>query len=249
MRKRSLWLPVLGIACCSLVSFSCTHKDKFTRGIGIYPGNPAESFAPALKPDKDNYRNIARYRPAYHSSSYDYNLTAQLITDGIITQGVPNYFSLKTTEGVVAKNEREWLLDHVTGSVKEIRGKDIWLVFSVGGDDQSPEVNRIVINGDLTYDNKLPGGWSVKFSGSDDGVNWEVLDQLQGTGLPGKVKPDWFAEMQKNMPKDSTGKPMNPFADFLAQQIRMNPNLLLIFNWGHQNQQGKSIRFFNLKHL
>ena len=57
------------------------RSDYYTRGIGQYPGSPAEDFSPHLRPDYDTYRNIAKLRTAYHSSSYDYNLTAQLITD------------------------------------------------------------------------------------------------------------------------------------------------------------------------
>jgi beta-galactosidase/beta-glucuronidase len=54
-----------------------------TRGVGVYPGNPAEGIAPLPVPDQTNYRNLALLRPAYHASSCHYNLTAQLVTDGI----------------------------------------------------------------------------------------------------------------------------------------------------------------------
>jgi hypothetical protein len=65
-----------------LISCSTPNKE-LSLGIGIYPGNPAEDFSPELKPDQDNYRNLALLRPAWHSSSQDYNLTVQLITDGL----------------------------------------------------------------------------------------------------------------------------------------------------------------------
>jgi len=39
-------------------------------------------MGPTLTVDSGrNYRNLALHRPAYQSSAYDYNLTAQLITD------------------------------------------------------------------------------------------------------------------------------------------------------------------------
>src|SRR5271166_2286464 len=53
---------------------------EYTRGIGIYPGAPSENFCPELVIDGSTYRNLALLRPAYHSSSYVYNLTAQLVT-------------------------------------------------------------------------------------------------------------------------------------------------------------------------
>ncbi|MBN2013149.1 hypothetical protein JW960_27710 [candidate division KSB1 bacterium] len=57
---------------------------EFTRGIGNYPGESNENFSPTMKIDNDTYRNLALRRPAWHSSSIDYNLTAQLVPD-------PNY--------------------------------------------------------------------------------------------------------------------------------------------------------------
>lgn len=93
MKKKTL-LPykqaLLYGTAVSLLLFGCGTKgnapesfersEYYTRGIGQYPGSPAEDFSPNLKPDYDNYRNIAKLRTAYHSSSYDYNLTAQLAT-------------------------------------------------------------------------------------------------------------------------------------------------------------------------
>lgn len=58
-------------------------SDKYSRGVGIYPGNPDETFAPELVEDNETYRNVAALKAAWHSSSYDYNLTAQLVTDGL----------------------------------------------------------------------------------------------------------------------------------------------------------------------
>lgn len=49
-----------------------------------------------MAPDKSNYRNIALLRSAFNSSSHDYNLTAQLVTDGIVTDQQPQYLILST---------------------------------------------------------------------------------------------------------------------------------------------------------
>ena len=64
------------------VSFAA-QAQTYTRGIGVYPGDPKEYTGPTLAADTHTYRNLALHRPAYQSSAYDYNLTAQLITDGI----------------------------------------------------------------------------------------------------------------------------------------------------------------------
>ena len=74
-------------ALLAIVIAGCKIKstENYSRGIGVYPGNPNESFAPEMVADNNTYRNVAALKAAYHSSSYDYNLTAQLVTDGIIT--------------------------------------------------------------------------------------------------------------------------------------------------------------------
>ena len=84
---------------------SFERSDYYTRGIGSYPGDPKEDFSPDLKPDQ-TYRNLALLRSAYHSSSYDYNLTAQLITDGVVSEQQPQYLDLTTQDGEVARRER-----------------------------------------------------------------------------------------------------------------------------------------------
>jgi len=73
---------------------SADNAKAFTRGIGIYPGDPRADFSPEIIIESSRYRNLALLRPAYHSSSYDYNLTAQLITDGIKDT---NWFSTTPT--------------------------------------------------------------------------------------------------------------------------------------------------------
>ena len=75
------------------------HAQQYTRGVGVYPGNPAEDAAPVLVPaPATTSRNLALRRPAYHSSSYDYNLTAQLVTDGIKESKLPLWVSTSSSE-------------------------------------------------------------------------------------------------------------------------------------------------------
>jgi hypothetical protein len=107
-------------------------EQKFTRGVGVYPGNPAEDFAPILVPDASNYRNLALHRPAYHSSSYDYNLTAQLLTDGIKESKLPRWLSTTlSTTGVAKKNEREFMVDHNSTSNVNLGGPNGWVQFEL----------------------------------------------------------------------------------------------------------------------
>src|SRR5580692_6726384 len=95
------------------------HAQNYTRGIGVYPGDPKEYTGPTLVTDANAYRNLALHRPAYQSSAYDYNLTAQLITDGIRESVMPQWIETSTSDaGALPKNEREVFLDgNVVSSV------------------------------------------------------------------------------------------------------------------------------------
>ena len=73
--------------------------DKTTRGIGIYPGSPDECFAPTMVNDT-TYRNLALNRRTWHSSSYDYNLTSQLVTDGYSMTKLGYWLVEKHADGI-----------------------------------------------------------------------------------------------------------------------------------------------------
>lgn len=159
------------------------QAQDFTRGVGIYPGDPKQDFGPMLRPDSGPARNLALRRPAYHSSSYDYNLTAQLVTDGIKDTRVPRWVSVSTSQqGVLRKNEREWLLDGNWVSGVTLRGKEAWLQFEIGGDDP-PEIDRIEIDARLVAHGE-PENWNCRVTGSDDGRNWKDLGQTSQMSRP-----------------------------------------------------------------
>src|ERR1022692_612221 len=115
------------LAVC-LLALAILNAQEFTRGLGVYPGDPKEYVGPLLTPDTATYRNLALHRPAYHSSSYDYNLTAQLVTDGIKTTALPRWISTATNDGAVPrKSERELVLDDNVTSTVTLRGAKPWL--------------------------------------------------------------------------------------------------------------------------
>ena len=94
------------LAATMLATAALLGAQPFTRGVGVYPGDPAQDFAPVLAADS-TYRNIALRRPAYQSSAYDYNLTAQLVTDGIKETTLPRWLATTTSQaGVAAPNRR-----------------------------------------------------------------------------------------------------------------------------------------------
>ncbi len=158
--------------------------QEFTRGVGVYPGDPREYFGPELVVDATTYRNLALHRPAYHSSSYDYNLTAQLVTDGIRSTALPRWVSTSTSDrGTLRKHDRETILDHNLTSGVDLRGPKPWVQVGLGG-DIVPEVDRIEVSARVDLSSWQPAGWSCTVSGSDDERTWKELGRAAGADRP-----------------------------------------------------------------
>jgi hypothetical protein len=81
----------------ALLFANTLYAQQYTRGVGVYPGDPKEYFGPSMKTDNIHYRNLALHRAAYQSSSYDYSLTSQLITDGITDKSLPGWLVVSTS--------------------------------------------------------------------------------------------------------------------------------------------------------
>jgi len=171
-----------------ILLFACqSSSQEYTRGIGIYPGDFDEDFSPVTSLDKKNYRNIALHRPTYHSSSYDYNLTAQLVTDGILDTVSPKRYSASTSQhGTMKKNEREWLIDHNYISAIQFEGSEGWIQIGVKGGDQPPVFDTIIFTGTLFLNDQSARGWSFIVSGSEDGQTWNELGRSEGRDYPGE---------------------------------------------------------------
>lgn len=189
-------LALCGVAAASTLLWSCSEagastesferSDYYTRGIGAYPGDPSQDFSPSLAPDNSTYRNIALLRSAYHSSSYDYNLTAQLATDGIVTDQQPHYLTLSTPDGDVAKREREWSIDGGPYSRNTAAGEDTYFQYTSG--NWSESVSQLQLKGNVAYDeDKAKGGYEINCLGSNDGKEWIELGQISGKGMPGTL--------------------------------------------------------------
>ena len=173
------------LALLLVVASSFSYAQQYTRGIGIYPGDPKQYTGPTLVVNAKDYRNLALHRPAYQSSAYDYNLTAQLITDGIKETAPPQWIVASTsTAGVLPKNEREVFLDgNVTSSV-DVSGDNPWVEFDLDGSGDPPELDRIDLYLRKLYGPLPASGWTYIVSGSDDHVTWRELGRSTGTAWP-----------------------------------------------------------------
>ncbi|WP_348265106.1 discoidin domain-containing protein [Telmatobacter sp. DSM 110680] len=151
------------------------HAIEYTRGIGVYPGEPSADFGPTLVPDATTYRNLALLRPAYHSSSYDYNLTAQLITDGMKSEGLPKWIVVsEPSQGPISKENRETIVDHAPMNAMEFHGMRAHVDIQLGGGDSAPEIDRIQLFVVSPYQASA-ASLTFTISTSEDGRVWQTV--------------------------------------------------------------------------
>ena len=165
MKKISFVVLVALLASCQ----NSTQSVK-TRGIGVYPGNPAEYTGPEVVPGGSAYRNLALNRIATHSSAWDYNLTAQLATDGIVPDGPAPWQEAWVNGEALPKRERDNLNDQCAmGPVRH--GPDLEGVLRFHG--YTVVTDKIVVSADASMQGV------IVLEGSTDGENWTTLGQCK----------------------------------------------------------------------
>jgi hypothetical protein len=194
-------LSVMRTFLLGLAVIAALSAQEYNHGVGMYPGDPKEDFAPALVPDTTNaYRNLALHRPASHSSSADYNQTAQLITDGIKETSLPRSMVASTSAAQAAPGAggRGGFGGGGRGGVV-VAGEHPWIQYQFLGGPGPLEIDRVELNagngalggrggrGQAAAPPAPPatGGWSVVVSGSDDGQAWKELGRASGDTPPG----------------------------------------------------------------
>ncbi len=140
------------------------------------------------------YRNLALHRPAFHSSSYDYNLTAQLITDGIKDTRLPTWVAV-SLEGVgpLSKPDREIFLDHFPITTIELKGTRPSVFLELGGGESAPAIDRVATYAWLPA-HVDAGSLKITIAVSDDGRTWieagsaDGLQPIDATNYPPDLK-------------------------------------------------------------
>jgi len=177
--------PAILFLCSVLTACLTLNAQNYTRGVGIYPGDPAAYNGAVLTADTQNYRNLALHRPAYASSSYDYNLTAQLVTDGIRETRMPHWVSTASSEGgTFSRKNREHFIDDNSTTSADLPGTGGWVQVEPGGRDTPLEVDRVEVIARAWSSAKEPGPWTCVILGSDDGTTWTELGRTSGTEIP-----------------------------------------------------------------
>ena len=159
-----------------------TTAQVMNRPIGQYPGNPSEYYGPTLVQD-NSYRNLALHRTVYQSSSWDFNLTSQLLTDGIIDEQQPAWLNVSTPEGPLPPHKREACIDGNEWTSNILLGGDTWLQYDWEG--MSIDIDEVQMVCSMAYREDEQQGFRIRLLTSKDGRYWVVSDEWQSDSLPG----------------------------------------------------------------
>lgn len=124
-----------------------------SRGIGVYPGKPSEYFGPKVEKDTE-YRNLALHRAVYQSGAYDLNLTAQLLTDGVVATNQPAFLEVLTNGKPLPHNERKLTINNSEWSRIPVEGSTATLTYRWYNMDI--EADEVVVEGFVAYDQNKP---------------------------------------------------------------------------------------------
>ncbi len=162
--------------------------QQLNRPIGQYPGNPSEYYGPQLVQDNGyGYRNLALFRTVYQSSSWDFNLTSQLLTDGIYDKESPAWLNVTTPDGPLPPLRREACIDGNEWTNNIVMGSDTWLQYDWEG--MSIDIDEVEMFCTMAYREDGAQGFKIRLLTSKDGKKWKVADEWKGDSLPGE--PSW----------------------------------------------------------
>ena len=171
-----------------LLSVTAQGAENQTRGIGQYPGALTEFYAPTISwTDGGKLTNVALHRAAWASSTYDYNHTAHLVTDGICDSSEPAILNVSTPSGPLPRREAEWAIDGGPFSRTILMGSSSWLRFDYTG-ALSVAATKLKLQGMVIYDDKVATkGYTIQCQVSSDGKEWQTVGELKGDKLPGTL--------------------------------------------------------------
>ncbi len=201
---------------CVLVALARSiQAQPYTLGIGRYPGAPVEDFSPRLVPS-EHYRNVALHRQATASSTFDYNLTPQLLTDGFLHEGAaPARLRVRDVgRGVwLPLREREWTLDGGPYSSCTLMGSSTGLEYVWEGMDL--EADRLVLHATVAYrESTARPHYMLRAETSDDGGRtWQTAAVQASEGWLGEAS----AQKVPEDPNKQTGATALPTRRVVAE--------------------------------
>ena len=164
-------------------------SQVMNRPIGQYPGNPNEYYGPSIQDgrDRSGMEYMSKYHTVYQSSSWDFNLTSQLLTDGIIDDQMPAWLNVTTPEGPLPPHKREACIDGNEWTSNIVMGSNTWLQYD--WENMAIDIDEVEMVCSMAYREEAPRGFKIRLLTSADGKKWKVADEWKGDSLPGE--PSW----------------------------------------------------------
>ena len=159
------------------------------RPIGQYPGNPSEYYGPSIEDGngRSNLEYMSKYHTVYQSSSWDFNLTSQLLTDGIIDNHMPAWLCVTTPDGPLPPHKREACIDGNEWTSNIVMGRNTWLRYD--WENMAIDIDEVEMICSMAYREDAPKGFKIRLLTSTNGKKWKVADEWKGDSLPGE--PSW----------------------------------------------------------
>ena len=158
--------------------------------------------------------NIAYMRPVRTSSCFDYNLTGQLLTDGIVDSSMPPSLTVSTRDGLLPRREREWAIDGGEWTRNTLMGASNYLQYEWTA--MSVRADRVSLRCSVAYrESEAHGGYSIRLlvpDGKRKGA-WRVAAESRGDALPGKPSRN----LVNSDPNKQTTQDLLPSRDILMQ--------------------------------
>ncbi|MBQ8046929.1 MAG: alpha-L-fucosidase [Prevotella sp.] len=163
---------------------SSAWPQELTRGIGTYPGRLGEYYGPVFSVDTA-YTNIALHRIVTQSSAYDYNLTAQLLTDGVADRQAPVRLEARANGRLLGNRERESALDGNEWTRVLAEGSNVTLDFC--WHNMLIKADEVVLHGYVAYAEGAPSQGSRFVCTAVDDKGKALQRVLKSKTLPGKA--------------------------------------------------------------
>ena len=120
---------------------------------------------------------------------YDYNLTAQLVTDGLIDTHLPDWITTVVDGQILPKTEREIVVDHFESAILQLPSSSPTVELHLGGGAGLSEIDRMEFFV-VVPDRVKPSTLTFTVSVSDDGQAWrEAGSAIGGEPLPAENYP------------------------------------------------------------
>ena len=161
------------------------QAQVLNRPIGQYPGNPSEYYGPSIHDGQRrcNFDYPSKYHTVYQSSSWDFNLTSQLLTDGIIDDIEPSWLNVSSPDGPLPPHKREACIDGNEWTCNILMGGDTWLQYDWEG--MEIDIDEVEMVCSMAYRDNAPEGFKIRLLTSTNGKKWKVADEWKGDSLPG----------------------------------------------------------------